>query len=155
SLPRIAQPSLWTSLIPKPLRRSPPSPTDAPRTPHWLSVFWANPMTPVLLLSLLVGSQAIQTLSLKNEMLAYSRRSEGKIGLLREVIRRVQSGEDVDVEGILGTGDAKAEEEWFDVIKEIEEEERILSRKMKKAAREADAKIEEEKAVSEEREAEA
>jgi hypothetical protein len=47
-------------------------------------------------------------------MAAYSRRSEGKIGVLKEVIRRVQNGEVIDVEGILGTGDRKQEEEWFD-----------------------------------------
>lgn len=40
------------------------------------------------------------------------RRAEAKIGLLREVIERVQRGENVDVEGALGTGDPEAEREW-------------------------------------------
>jgi hypothetical protein len=47
-------------------------------------------------------------------MAAYSRRTEVKIGVLRDVIERVQRGEDVDVEGVLGTGNNDAEEEWFD-----------------------------------------
>jgi hypothetical protein len=112
-LPRVAQPSLWTSMVPKPLRRTPKSALDHQK-PHWFRTFWSNPVTPILLLSLLVGSQAIQMLTLKNEMFAYSRRTEAKIGVLRDVIQRVQRGEDVDVEGVLGTGDAAKEEEWFD-----------------------------------------
>lgn len=40
------------------------------------------------------------------------RRAEAKIGILREVIERVQRGEKVDVEGVLGTGDAVQEGEW-------------------------------------------
>jgi len=68
-------------------------------------------------------------------MFAYSRRTEAKIGVLRDVIQRVQRGEDVDVEGILGTGDAAKEEEWFDVIKELEKEEEMNSRRKKWAAR--------------------
>jgi hypothetical protein len=63
---------------------------------------------------MLVGSQAIQTLTLKNEMYAYSRRTEAKIAVLKDVIGMVQRGEDVDVEGMLGTGDEAKEEEWFD-----------------------------------------
>jgi hypothetical protein len=101
-------------------------------------------------------------LTLKNEMFAYSRRTEAKIGVLRDVIQRVQRGEDVDVEGVLGTGDAVKEEEWFDgmslsllnldgyearttmstglltsctVIKELEKEEEMHSRRQKRAAR--------------------
>jgi hypothetical protein len=109
-LPRVAQPSLWTSLIPKPLRRSPSS----SQKPHWFRNFWANPVTPILCLAMLVGSQAIQTLTLRNEMYAYSRRTEAKIAVLKDVIGRVQRGEDVDVEGVLGTGDEVKEEEWFD-----------------------------------------
>jgi len=88
-----------------------------------------------MFLALLVGSQAIQTLVLKNDILAYSRQTEAKLALLREVIGRVQRGEDVDVERMLGTGQQKEEAEWFDVVKEIEEEEKIWSRKRKRAAR--------------------
>jgi hypothetical protein len=74
----------------------------------------SHPATPVLFLSLLVGSQAINTLALKNETLAYTRTTEGKLALLRGVIERVQRGEDVDVEEVLGTGKVTDEGEWFD-----------------------------------------
>lgn len=40
------------------------------------------------------------------------RRADAKIGLLREVIERIQKGEKVDVEGLLGTGDERREREW-------------------------------------------
>jgi len=40
------------------------------------------------------------------------RRAEAKMGILREVIERVQNGEDVDVEKVLGTGVEAEEKEW-------------------------------------------
>jgi Family of unknown function (DUF5321) len=51
-------------------------------------------------------------MNLKNEMKAESRKADAKIALLREVIQRVQKGEDFDVERLLGTGDPKQEQEW-------------------------------------------
>lgn len=51
-------------------------------------------------------------IALKNEFAAFSRRADAKLGLLREIIGRIQNGEDVDVEGLLGTGDEKREKEW-------------------------------------------
>lgn len=62
--------------------------------------------------SLLIGSQAINTISLRHETAAFSRKADAKIALLREVIERVQKGEQVDVEGLLGTGNKEKEEEW-------------------------------------------
>lgn len=44
----------------------------------------------------------------------FSRETEAKLTLLRDVVKRVQAGEDVDVEGILGTGDKVKEREWED-----------------------------------------
>jgi hypothetical protein len=102
SLPRIVQPSFWASMIPKPLR----SRSDHPRPREW------NPATPYIVLGLLVGSQAIQILWLKQERSHSLRRAEAKIGILREVIERVQRGEQVPVEEALGTGDAANEREW-------------------------------------------
>ena len=61
---------------------------------------------------LLIGSNAIQMIALRNDCMTFSRRAEAKIGLLREVIERVQKGEDVDVAGLLGTGDERQEKEW-------------------------------------------
>ncbi|KAL8892332.1 MAG: hypothetical protein Q9215_000731 [Flavoplaca cf. flavocitrina] len=61
---------------------------------------------------LLIGSNAMQLLALRNEFTTYSRRADAKIGLLKEVIERVQKGEDVDVKGLLGTGNPENEKEW-------------------------------------------
>lgn len=55
---------------------------------------------------------SIQMIALKNTSEAFERRASAKIGLLREVIERIQNGEDVDVEGLLGTGDERREREW-------------------------------------------
>ena len=75
--------------------------------------------------------------------------------MLQEVLRRVQAGEDVDVEKMLGTGDPMAEQEWEEgklgwtccrveskadletavVIKHIEEEDRLWQSKERKKAR--------------------
>lgn len=113
SLPRVAQPSTWTSMIPKAFRRHPNAPAEPARTSKW-KWFMSHPATPVLALSLLVGSQAINTLALKNEMLAYTRATEGKLALLKGVIERVQKGEEFDVDEVLGTGKVTEEGEWFD-----------------------------------------
>lgn len=42
----------------------------------------------------------------------YKRRTDAKLELLREVIQRLQNGEQVDVEKLLGTGDEAKEREW-------------------------------------------
>lgn len=55
---------------------------------------------------------SIQMIALRNEFAAFSRRADAKIGLLKEIIERVQKGETVDVEGLLGTGDYQKEKEW-------------------------------------------
>ncbi|KAF2820022.1 hypothetical protein CC86DRAFT_398275 [Ophiobolus disseminans] len=130
SLPRIVQPSFWISMVPKPLR----SRSDAPGSYGW------NPATPYIVLGLLVGSQAIQILWLKQEKAHSLRRAEAKIGLLREVIERVQSGEDVPVESMLGTGDVDNEKAWAEVLHDIENEEILFqSKKRRKALRQAAA----------------
>lgn len=57
-------------------------------------------------------------IALKNSHAAFSRRADAKIGLLREVIGRIQKGEEVDVEGLLGGGTGvdgrRREAEWED-----------------------------------------
>ncbi len=54
----------------------------------------------------------MQLLALRNEFTTFSRRADAKIGLLKDVIERVQKGEDVDVRGLLGTGNPEKEKEW-------------------------------------------
>jgi len=61
-----------------------------------------------------VGSQAIHTLKLKSDMTEMERKAEAKISLLKRVIERIQSGEDVNVEKELGTGEPVAEKEWLE-----------------------------------------
>ena len=102
SIPRILQPSFWASMIPKPFKSLP----DNVARKEW------NPATPYIVLGLLVGSQAIQILWLKQERAHNLRRAEAKIGVLREVIERVQRGEDVEVEKVLGVGEGGSEREW-------------------------------------------
>ncbi|KAL8763130.1 MAG: hypothetical protein Q9184_001023, partial [Pyrenodesmia sp. 2 TL-2023] len=94
-------------------------------------------------MSLLIGSNAMQMIALKSEFTTFSRRADAKIGLLKEVIRRVQNGEDVDVKGLLGTGDSEQENEWEQVIQEIEQEDRLWQakarrRQQKEALKEAE-----------------
>jgi hypothetical protein len=135
SLPRIIQPSFWASLIPKPFRRDSKTPSYAtsPESARAHPKEW-NPATPYIILSLLVGSQAIQILWLKKDSDHFARKAEAKIGLLREVIEKVQNGEDVDVEKVLGAGDSAVEREWRDVLKDIEGEDVLFRSKRKRRA---------------------
>lgn len=51
-------------------------------------------------------------ISLRNRFDAHTRRCEVRIGLLREVIEKLQRGEKVDVEKVLGSGDPEREAIW-------------------------------------------
>lgn len=108
SLPRVAQPSIWQSIIPKFLRKSndSPSPEKIRRTKEW------NPATFFIVMFLLIGSNAMHVIGLQNEFTAFSRRADAKIGLLKDIIERVQRGDDVDVKGLLGTGNPEKERAW-------------------------------------------
>ncbi|KAF2154798.1 hypothetical protein K461DRAFT_291711 [Myriangium duriaei CBS 260.36] len=126
SLPRIASPSLWSSMVPKFLRRS--GKGSIGQSKNFLSGEW-NPATFFIIMSLLIGSNAIQMVSLKTRRLNYKRSTEAKLSLLREVIGRVQKGEDVDVEAMLGTGDPEREKEWEEVMKDLERDVDIWEKK--------------------------
>jgi hypothetical protein len=104
----VTQPSFWTNLVPKPLRRGSSATIGAKRV---TSKEW-NPATFFIFIFLLIGSMSIQMIALRNDFAAFSRRADAKIGLLKEIIERIQKGEEVDVEGLLGTGDEKREKEW-------------------------------------------
>ena len=107
-LQSVTQPSFWASLVPKPLRRtsSPSNKVKKPKSKEW------NPATFYIIIFLLIGSMSIQMIALRNSFAAFSRRADAKIDLLREIIERVQKGEEVDIEGLLGTGDPEKEKEW-------------------------------------------
>jgi len=105
-MPEVAQPSFWKSMVPKFLRRS-----EKPRRSKKKSKEW-NPATFFIAIFLLIGSMSIQMIALRKEFEAFTRRADVKIGLLREVVEKLQRGEEVDVEKELGTGDAEKEEAW-------------------------------------------
>ena len=44
----------------------------------------------------------------------YERQADNRIKMLNEILRRLQAGETMDVEKILGTGNQFAEQEWAD-----------------------------------------
>ncbi|KAI1812688.1 hypothetical protein GGS20DRAFT_522064 [Poronia punctata] len=124
SAPTIVHPSFWKSMIPKPLRRKPKSDIDwgtpdsvrpkPPKSKEW------NPATFYIVIFLFIGSMSINMIALKRDYSTFMRRAEVRIGVLREVVEKLQRGEEVDVEKSLGTGDAEQEKQWEELIKEIE-----------------------------------
>lgn len=106
-MPKLLRQSTWKTFIPKFLRTQTPAPR-AKDNKEW------NPASFFILIFILIGSQAIRLITLKNDYAAYTRTVDAKIGLLKEVIGKIQAGEVVDVEKLLGTGDEVKEREWED-----------------------------------------
>ncbi|KAK3296192.1 uncharacterized protein B0H64DRAFT_165205 [Chaetomium fimeti] len=115
----VAEVSFWKSLVPKPLRSR--SPSRWWRKKLKVQKGW-NPATFFIFIFLLIGSMSIQMIALRKDFATFMRQSDVRIGLLREVVEKLQKGEDVDVEKALGTGDAEKELEWEQVLREIERE---------------------------------
>ncbi|KAI8949952.1 hypothetical protein F4801DRAFT_371651 [Xylaria longipes] len=142
SAPTIAQASFWKSLIPKPLRPKPKPTVDwgtpekkKPKSKEW------NPATFFIVIFLFIGSMSIQMIALKRDHATFMRRADVRIGLLREVVEKLQRGEDVDVEKALGTGDTEKEVQWEEVLREIERDD-ILKNTKKPATTKTPAPIE-------------
>jgi hypothetical protein len=111
----IADASFWKSLVPKPFRRA-PDPYRKKRSrvaafKAWMAKEW-NPATFFIIIFLFIGSMSINMIALKKGFETYMRQSEVRIGLLREVVEKLQKGEKVDVERVLGTGIPEKETEW-------------------------------------------
>ncbi|KAJ6085992.1 hypothetical protein N7486_010273 [Penicillium sp. IBT 16267x] len=123
-LPKIADASVWTSMIPRFIRDRKSRGTK--KSKEW------NPATFYIVMFTLIGSQAIRMLSLKNSYATYTRTTDAKIELLKEVIERIKSGEKVDVEKLLGTGDNAQEREWEEVLREIEQEDTLWQQRNNK-----------------------
>ncbi|KAI0542354.1 hypothetical protein GGR58DRAFT_497341 [Xylaria digitata] len=130
SAPTIAQSSFWKSLIPKPFRPKPKPAVDwgvpekkKPKSKEW------NPATFYIVIFLFIGSMSIQMIALKKDFATFMRRAEVRIGLLREVVEKLQRGEEVDVEKTLGTGDVEKEMEWEEVLREIERDDILKNEK--------------------------
>ena len=122
-LPRLVQPSTLQSIIPRFLRERSLTPTTKRSS---------NPANYFIWIYILIGSQAIRILSLKNDFRDYTRQADLKLAKLREVVGKLQRGEEVDVEKVLGTGDEIAEREWEEALREIQSEERIWQNNSKK-----------------------
>ncbi|KAL9091587.1 MAG: hypothetical protein Q9159_001325 [Coniocarpon cinnabarinum] len=134
-LPTILQPAFWRSLVPSFLRRDSPGPQgSATKKPR-------NPATYFIWMSLLIGSQAIQLITLQRGFEHFTHETEERLALLRNVLKRVQAGEDVDVEKELGTDDPVKEKEWEHVMQELESEDAVYAERSrdrkKREAREA------------------
>lgn len=96
----------WKSLVPKPFRKENRQALKTHYGREW------NPATFFIVIFLLIGSMSIQMITLRNSFDRYMRVSEIKIGLLREVVERIQNGEKFDVEKALGTGEPEKEADW-------------------------------------------
>lgn len=128
SLPRVLQPSLWESVIPRALRRSPSTDASSPWPESRIRRFFAHPSTRLIILAVLTGSQAIQLLSIKQEIAEKRRIADAQLDKLRDVIERVMAGETVDVKELLGTGKPEEEEKWKEVLEGMADDRRWLSR---------------------------
>ena len=119
TLPKLVQPSIWHSIIPRFLRSRPSQASESGQKKA------RNPATYFIWIYLLIGSQAIRILQVQNEFNTFMRRAELRIGKLREVVEALRRGEEIDVEKALGTGDEAQEREWEEALKEIEAEDRL------------------------------
>ncbi|KAM0271666.1 hypothetical protein ACHAQH_009001 [Verticillium albo-atrum] len=130
SLPTVASTDFWKSLVPKPLRREQKLQDDPmiKRVKPKRSKEW-NPATFYIVIFLLIGSMSINMISLRQQFETFMRQSDVRIGVLREVVERIQRGEKVDVERALGTGDAEREQGWEDVLREIERDDAVRKEK--------------------------
>ncbi|KAI5304786.1 hypothetical protein KEM56_005932 [Ascosphaera pollenicola] len=117
-LPRILDPNLYRAIIPKGWSVKPENDAESGRLPPT-----RNPALYYTIIFLLIGSQAIHLLVLRKEREGFERSSDARIRVLKDVIGRLQRGEDIDVKKVLGTGDEKQEKSWEELIREIEEEE--------------------------------
>ncbi|KAM0254825.1 hypothetical protein ACHAQJ_006365 [Trichoderma viride] len=113
----IVEGSFWKSLIPKPMRKANRNKLKTKAQKEW------NPATYFIVMFLFIGSMSIQMIALRNQTERYMRQSSLRVAQLREVVQRIQNGEDVDVEKMLGTGDAQKEMEWEEVLQAIERDE--------------------------------
>ncbi|KAB5570468.1 hypothetical protein GE09DRAFT_1055308 [Coniochaeta sp. 2T2.1] len=142
----IADPSFWRSLVPKPFRRT-ASPFAKKKTSKlaqfkaWMAKDW-NPATFFIIIFLLIGSMSINSIALKKGFETFIRQSDVRIGLLREVVEKLQKGEEVDVEKVLGTGVPEKEMEWEQVLNELEKEDVARSQKKKQAEPASSPKVE-------------
>lgn len=62
---------------------------------------------------LFIGSMSIQMIALRNQSERYNRQSTVRIGQLRQALMKLQNGEEVDVDKLLGNVDEGQKEiDW-------------------------------------------
>lgn len=76
------------------------------------------------------GSAAIHLLNIKQKYSDKERRLTTKIAVLKDIIRRVNEGEEVDVARELKTGKSEEEREWEEVMNSFREEAGIEIKKV-------------------------
>ncbi|KAG6029559.1 hypothetical protein E4U41_000321 [Claviceps citrina] len=103
----IADTGFWTSLIPKPFRKENRSKVKGKKSQEW------NPATFFVIMFLLIGSMSIQMIALRNQSERYDRQATVRLDRLREALRKLQNGEEVDVDKLLGGVDeAQGDMDW-------------------------------------------
>lgn len=112
SIPTIAQPSFWKGLLPKAFRKEHQPGAAAVKKPKKTRSKEWNPATFFIVIFLFIGSMSIQMITLKKDFATFIRQSDVRIELLREVVERIQRGEKIDVERMLGTDEPEKELEW-------------------------------------------
>ncbi|KKA28807.1 hypothetical protein TD95_002873 [Thielaviopsis punctulata] len=117
-LPMIAQKSLWMSIVPKFLQQKNRQRKDKPKN-SFVASLTTNPATFFIVMFILIGSMSINLLGMRNEFKKFTRRTDTRIELLKEVIGRLQAGEKFDVDRALGAGDEVQEKEWEDMVNQL------------------------------------
>ncbi|EMR08487.1 hypothetical protein PNEG_03313 [Pneumocystis murina B123] len=72
-----------------------------------------------IVLLIILGSQANNILSIKQEFNEFETQIDAKISHLRDLIDRIQRGENLDISKELGTGIEEKEKEWSKVIEQV------------------------------------
>lgn len=96
----------WKSLIPKPLRTEARKGSKSKRPQEW------NPATYFIVMFLFIGSMSIQMIALRNQTERYERQSTVRLGQLRNALAKFKSGESVDMDKLMGTGEPQKEADW-------------------------------------------
>jgi hypothetical protein len=134
-VPRIAQPSIWRDIIPQSWRASAGSAKSKKAGITHSYFIW---------IFILIGSQAMRIMNVKTESEKGYRLADIKLRQLQEVIEKLERGEDVDVEKVLGTDDETSEQEWEEALRELESEERLWQNNRSRRRAEVHKKIHEE-----------
>ncbi|KAG6005054.1 hypothetical protein E4U21_000510 [Claviceps maximensis] len=115
----ITDAGFWRSLIPKPFRKENRQKFKDKNSKQW------NPATFFIIMFLFIGSMSIQMIALRKQSERYHRQSTVRLAQLREALRKLKCGEEVDVEKLLGRADeVQKDADWEEMLKAIESTQR-------------------------------